>query len=177
MARLSHADQSRLPLPRLHPRRAHRARPYIVSRLSEALQRFAKPGHSGMAQLLLQVSHDRSGIVPRARSLHSVDEAEEHAEAFEGRGVGHASGAGVLRLANHVGAGDSPVYHLKTSHASGGSTSDSMSPAILIMPFSRPMNFGGLPAGTSRTIGLPNLVMSTGSLEEYTFCTTVAPRF
>src|SRR5260370_32471922 len=51
-----------------------------------------------MAQLLLQVAHDRSRPVSRARPLHSVHEAEEHASLDDGRGPHHALGTGVLRL-------------------------------------------------------------------------------
>ena len=36
--------------------------------------------------------------VPGARSVHPVDEAEEHAAAHHGRGFDHAPGTGVLRL-------------------------------------------------------------------------------
>ena len=54
--------------------------------------------HSGMAQLLLQVADDRARSVSRARSVHPVDEAEEHPAPSAGRGTDHASGTGILRL-------------------------------------------------------------------------------
>ena len=38
------------------------------------------------------------GPLSRARHLHSVDEAEEHAALDEGRGPDHAPGSGILRL-------------------------------------------------------------------------------
>src|ERR1035437_6477875 len=110
MARLSHADQSRLPVPRLHPCRADRARPRIISRLGEALFRVARPGHSRVAQLLLQVSDDRSGPVSRARPLHSIDEAQEHSASPQRRGVDHPSGPGILRLITWRG-GRRPRQH------------------------------------------------------------------
>ena len=71
--------------------------------LGEAQLRVARPGHSGVAQLLLQVADDRARPVSRARSLHSVDEAEEHAAPLEGRRTDHAPGAGVLRLISAPG--------------------------------------------------------------------------
>ena len=39
-----------------------------------------------------------AGPLSRARFVHSVDEAEEHAAAPEGRRTDHAPGSGVLRL-------------------------------------------------------------------------------
>src|SRR5580700_7834911 len=51
-----------------------------------------------MVKLLLQVSHDCARALSRTRSVHSVDETEEHAAALEGRGTDYALGAGVLRL-------------------------------------------------------------------------------
>ena len=47
--------------------------------------------------------HDGAGAVSGARSVHPVDEAEEHAAAHHGRGFDHAPGAGVLRLVCHLG--------------------------------------------------------------------------
>ena len=58
----------------------------------------ARARHPGVAELLLQVADDGAGAVSRARSVHPVDEAEEHAAPPEGRGADHAPGAGVLRL-------------------------------------------------------------------------------
>ena len=62
--------------------------------------RAAWPGHPGVAELLLQVADDGARPLSRARSVHPVDEAEEHAAALEGRGADHAPGPGVLRLRN-----------------------------------------------------------------------------
>ena len=60
MARLSDADQSRFPLPRLDPGRADRARSRALPRPRAAHARTPPPRHSGMAELLLQVADDRS---------------------------------------------------------------------------------------------------------------------
>src|SRR5579862_8314821 len=98
MARLSHADQSRFPVPRFDFGSAHRARSGAVSRLGPADARTAPPWNPGMAQLLLQVSDDGAGALSRARSVYSTDEAEEHAAALEGRGVDYAPRTGILRL-------------------------------------------------------------------------------
>src|SRR5947207_10382955 len=51
-----------------------------------------------MAQLLFQITDDRTRAVSRARSVYSVHEAEEHTTTCEGRGADHALGSGVLRL-------------------------------------------------------------------------------
>ena len=53
----------------------------------------ARAGHPGVAELLLQVSADAAGTVSGARSVHSVDEAEEHAAPPQGRGPDYASWA------------------------------------------------------------------------------------
>src|SRR5579871_595549 len=98
MARLSDADQSRLSLSRLNPGGAHRARSCVIARSGEALLRSPRPRHSGVAELLFQVSDDRPGTVSRARLVYSADEAEEHTASPEGRRTDHAPGAGVLRL-------------------------------------------------------------------------------
>ncbi len=58
----------------------------------------ARHRHSGVAELLLQVADDGPGTLSRARSVHPVDEAEEHPAPSEGRRDDHAPGAGVLRL-------------------------------------------------------------------------------
>src|SRR6266481_6944492 len=109
MARLSDADQSRLPLPRLHPSRTHRARPGAIPRPGTAHAGTASVGNSGVAQLLLQESHDRSGTLPRARFVHPVDETEEHTAVPEGRRADHALGPGVLRLTLNFGVTGSPA--------------------------------------------------------------------
>ncbi len=92
------ADQGRLPLPRLDPGRAYRARPRAVPRSGEALAGTARHRHPGVAQLLLQIADDGRGPLSRARPVHPVDEAEEHPPPPEGRRDDHAPGAGVLRL-------------------------------------------------------------------------------
>ena len=52
----------------------------------------------------------RAGALSRARSVHSADEAEEHAALVEGRGIDHAFGAGILRLSFEMeGRASSPV--------------------------------------------------------------------
>src|ERR1019366_9355804 len=99
MARLSDADQSGLPLPRLDSCGANRARLGVVPRSSAAHAGATPPWYSGMAKLLLQVADDRAGAVSGARSVHPTHEAEEHFAAPQGRRVDYTSGAGVLRLA------------------------------------------------------------------------------
>ena len=58
LARLSDADQGRLPLPRLDPRGAARARPGAVPRPGAALAGAARHRHPGVAELLLQEPDD-----------------------------------------------------------------------------------------------------------------------
>src|SRR3954451_11912750 len=96
MARLSHADQGRFLVPRLDPCRPDRTRPGSLDGSCTTYFRTEGLGHPGMAQLLLQVSHDRPGALPRARLVHSVDEAEEHAASPKGRGTDHAPWTGIL---------------------------------------------------------------------------------
>src|ERR1019366_5326999 len=96
MARLSHADQNRFPLPRLDLSRAAGPRSGLVHGSGAALRH---AWHSGMAVLLLQGAHDRSRPVPRARRVNSVDEAEKHAPFDARRRSDYAFGAGILRLA------------------------------------------------------------------------------
>ena len=81
VARLPDADQGQLPLPRLHPRGAARARPRPVQRLRAACRH---EGHSGMVKLLLQVAAGRCGTEPGARPFHPADEVEEHAPSPHG---------------------------------------------------------------------------------------------
>src|SRR5712692_1227420 len=99
MARLSDADQSRLPLSRLDSRRAHRARPGALPGPGAAHTGTPPLRHPGMAELLLQESDDRAGTVSRTRSVHPTHEAEEHFAPPKGRRVDHASRVGILRLA------------------------------------------------------------------------------
>src|SRR5256885_17015127 len=98
MARLSDADQSRLPLSRLDSRGANRTRPRALPRSGAANAGTSPPGNSGMAELLLQVADDCTRTVSRTRSVHSADEVEEHTAPFERRRADHALGVGILRL-------------------------------------------------------------------------------
>ena len=82
VARLPDADEGRLPLPRLDPRRAARARPRAVHR-PRAARRARR--HPGVAELLLQGAAGAAGPVSRARPVHPADEAEEHAPVDDGR--------------------------------------------------------------------------------------------
>ena len=73
---LPDADQGGLPLPRLDPGRAHRARPgpLLGPRRSRGHER-----HPGVAVVLLQEPDDRARPLPRARPVHPAHEAQEHA--------------------------------------------------------------------------------------------------
>src|SRR5215470_1352147 len=95
MARLSHADQSGLFVPRLDFGRTDRAGLGAVFGFGAAR---GNARHPGMAELLLQVANDCAGTLSGARSVHSVHEAEEHATLDDGRGSDYAPRAGVLRL-------------------------------------------------------------------------------
>ena len=53
---------------------------------------------SGVAELLSEVAANRRGTLSGARSVHPVDEAEEHASSHHGAGADYAPGAGILRL-------------------------------------------------------------------------------
>ena len=84
----------------------HRSGPGAVPRFGKTQLGVARARHPGVAELLLQVADDGAGALSGARSVHSVDEAEEHAAPLEGRGIDHAPGAGILRLGkgiNHEG--------------------------------------------------------------------------
>src|SRR3954452_18157974 len=98
MARLSDADQSRFPLPRLNSGSADRPRPCPLPRSGTAHPGPAPPWHSGVAELLLQRPDDRTRTLSRARSVHSIDEVEEHAAALKRRGTNYAPRIGILRL-------------------------------------------------------------------------------
>src|ERR1700691_1611279 len=98
MARLSHANQSRFPLPRFDSRRTHRARSNTVHGSGKTERSAARPRHSGVDQLLFQIPNDRAWPLSRARSIHPIDEAEEHSASSARRRVDYAPGAGVLRL-------------------------------------------------------------------------------
>src|SRR5262249_52181671 len=95
MARLSDADQGRLPVPGFDSGGTDRAGPRALPRPGAAgwLLR-----HSGVAKLLLQVADDGSEAVPRARPVHSADEAEKYAAVDDGRGLNHTLRPGILRL-------------------------------------------------------------------------------
>src|SRR5580704_247232 len=96
LARVSNADQGGFPMPRLDSGCAAGS----GSRsLSGPRATGWNEGHSGVAELLLQVADDRSRPVSRARPVYPVDEAEEYAALDDGRGFDHAPRAGVLRLA------------------------------------------------------------------------------
>src|SRR4029077_12703172 len=96
MAWLPDADQSGLPVPRLHPRGTDR--PGLGSFPgSGAACRYE--GYTGVAELLFQVTYDGSGPLSRARPLYSIHEAEEYVALDDGRGAHHPPRAGVLRLA------------------------------------------------------------------------------
>src|SRR6266700_5072237 len=97
MAGLSDADQSRFSMPRFDSGRAHRARPGSLPRSRQA-RRYAR--HSGMVELLFQVTDVRAGTLSRARPIHSVDEAEEYFALDDGRRSDHAPWAGILRLSD-----------------------------------------------------------------------------
>src|SRR5208283_3920605 len=99
VAGLSHAAQGELSVPRLDLGRAHRAGPGAVSRSGEAHAGAEVDRDSGVAELLSQVAANAAGLVSGARSVHPVDEAEEHAAAHYGRRPGDAPGARLLRLA------------------------------------------------------------------------------
>src|SRR2546430_17297010 len=88
------ANQGGLLMPGFHFGCADRARPRAVPRPS-ATRGYAR--YSGMAQLLLQVADVRAGAIPRARPVHSVHEAEDHASVDEGRELNHPPRQGGLR--------------------------------------------------------------------------------
>jgi myo-inositol-1-phosphate synthase len=76
LAQLPDAAQDQLPLPRLDPGGADRARLGAVPRSREARRH---ERHPGVAVVLLQEPDARPRAVPRARPVHPADEAEEHA--------------------------------------------------------------------------------------------------
>src|SRR6185312_6629519 len=111
---LPDADQDRLPLQGLDPGGADRPRPGTLHGPRAALR---DGRHPGVAVVLLEEPAERAGVVPRARSVHSADEAEEHAPASAGRGAHHAPRGRVLRLS-------SPTRSLHTL------TPDALTPAL-----------------------------------------------
>src|SRR6266849_634939 len=106
MAGLPHADQGGLPVPRFDPGRAHRARSRAVPGFG-ATRGHAR--HTGMAELLFQIADDGAATLSRARPVHPVDEAEEHAALDGGRRPDHPPGPGVLRLSGFPGAVGTPL--------------------------------------------------------------------
>src|SRR5580700_4624802 len=83
-------------MPRLDSGSAACARSGVVSGSGAAEQAIAGIGNPGVAEFLLQVAHERARALSRARSVYSVDEAEEHATTLEGRRIDHAPGTGIL---------------------------------------------------------------------------------
>src|SRR5690242_20022014 len=98
MARISHADQGRFPVPRLDSGRAPGARSGSFPGPGTTEHGVARTGNSGVVKLLLQVADDRARSLSRARSFHPTDEAQEYSAAPEGRGLDHPPWPGVLRL-------------------------------------------------------------------------------
>ncbi len=64
--------------------------------LAQRSKQLRNAGNPGVVELLLQVADERARALSRARSVYSVDEAEEHAAALEGRRIDHAPGTGIL---------------------------------------------------------------------------------
>ena len=94
LARVPDAAQGRFPVPRLDPGGAVGARPGAVLRPRPACRH---GWHPGVAELLLQGADGGAWAVSRARSVHPVDQAEEHAAVDDGRGPDHPPGSRVLR--------------------------------------------------------------------------------
>jgi myo-inositol-1-phosphate synthase len=89
LARLSDAAQDQFPVPRQHPGRADRRGRRPVPRPGAARRHV---GDSGVVVLLLQEPDARARPVSRARLVHPVDEAEEHAALPARRGTNYALG-------------------------------------------------------------------------------------
>ena len=94
VARLPDADQGRLPLPRLDPRRPAGPRPRAVHRPRPAGR---ARRHPGVAELLLQEPDGRARAARRGRPVHPADQAQEHAALDHGRGPDHPPRPRVLR--------------------------------------------------------------------------------
>ena len=101
MAGLSHADQGRFPVPRLDSGGADRARSGAVPRPGAAQPELRGLGIQEWLSFYFKSPMSGARTLSRARSVHSADEAEEHAAAPEGRGADHAPGAGVLLSLEH----------------------------------------------------------------------------
>ena len=104
LAWLPDAVEGELPVPRLDSGGAHRVGPGAVPRSGEAHAGAEIDRDSGVAELLSEVAADGRGALSGARSVHPVDEAEEHAAPHHGRGSDYAPGTGVLRLTAAEGA-------------------------------------------------------------------------
>src|SRR5579875_1390344 len=95
MARLSHADQDRLPVPGLDPGGA-------VGAGSSAFPGSGATGrderYSGMAVLLFQGADDGARFIPGTRYLHPVNEVEKYTALDARRGPDYAFGLRILRL-------------------------------------------------------------------------------
>ena len=93
------ADQGRLPVPRLDPRRPARPRPRAVRDLAQ------RAGLGGIQEWLsfYYKAPRRRRAVPRARPLHPAHQVEEHAALDDGRGPDHPPRPRVLRHAVLIG--------------------------------------------------------------------------
>src|SRR5688500_17140629 len=96
---LSHADQGEFSLSGFDTRGAHRPRPRVVLGLRAT---GGHEGDSGMAIVLLQEPDGRTRATAGARSVHSADEAQEHAATSHGRGADHPPRPGVLRVVRRI---------------------------------------------------------------------------
>src|SRR5207244_3619459 len=112
LARLPHADQGGLPLPRFDPGGADCARPGALPRPGTARR---ATRHPGVAELLFQVADVRAGALSRARSVHPVDEAEEYVALAARRGLDHPPRRGILRLTRRAGWRGYPRTHPSAS--------------------------------------------------------------
>src|SRR3954451_7792529 len=98
MAGLSDADQGGLPVSRFDSGRAAGARPRALHGPGATQFRATRTWHPGVAKLLLQIADHAARTLSGARSVHPIDEAEEHAAPLERRRTNHPLGTGVLRL-------------------------------------------------------------------------------
>ena len=94
VARLSHANQSGLFVPRQHFGRTLGLGSRALHGLCSTRRVF---GHSRVAEFLLQEPAVRERTVRRARPIHSVDEAQEHVARMDGRTRRHPLRGGLNR--------------------------------------------------------------------------------